>query len=98
MKSNTYEVTQGLGTWVAFLATGVTFPFALEYAGVINAMSVDAYAEGRGLMGAVILIGGAILIATLALKGAMAYKEFGVYYRRDIAKGLYRLADKIAKR
>lgn len=98
LKSNTYEIGQGIGSWVAFLSAGVTFPFALEYAGVINAMSVDAYAEGRELMGAVILIGGAILIATLALKGAMAYKEFGWYYRQDVAQGLHRLANKIAKR
>lgn len=98
MKSETYETTQGVGTWVAFLATGVTFPFALEYAGLINAMSADTYAEGREIMGAIILIGGAILIATLALKGALSVKEYGWYYRQDLAQKLYRVADKIARR
>ena len=98
MKSNTYEVTQGLGSWVAFLSAGVTFPFALEYAGVINAMGVDSFAEGREIMGAVILIGGAILIATLALKGALGLKEYGWYYRQEVAQKLHRLADKIARR
>lgn len=98
MKANTYEIGQGVGSWVAFLATGVTFPFALEYAGLINAMSADSYAEGREIMGAIILIGGAILITALAVKGAMAMKEYGWYYRQEVAQKLHGLADKIARR
>lgn len=98
MKSETYETVQGVGSWVAFLATGVTFPFALEYAGVINSMSIDAYAEGRELMGAVALIGGAILAITLAVKVAMSWKEYGWYHRQEVAQKLHRLAHKIAKR
>ena len=98
MKANTYEIGQGLASWIAFLSAGVVFPFALEYAGIINAMTLDSYSEGRGIMGAVVLVGGAILIATLALKGAFALKEYGWYYRQDVAQGLHRLANKIANR
>jgi hypothetical protein len=98
LKSETYETIQGLGSWVAFLATGVTFPFALEYLGVVDVMSVDAYAEGRELMGSVVLISGAILATTLIAKLAMSWKEYRWYYRQEVAQKLHRLAEKIAKR
>jgi len=98
MKSSTYENVQGIGSWVAFLSAGVTLPFALEYAGIINAMSVDAYAEGREIMGAIILIGGAILVATLVMKVSLDWKEYSWYHRQAVAQKLHRLAEKVARR
>jgi hypothetical protein len=98
MKSSTYENVQGVGSWVALLSGGVTFPFVLEYAGIINAMSVDAYAEGREIMGAVILIGVTILAVSLAVKVSLSWKEYEWYHRQAVAQKLHHLAEKIARR
>lgn len=98
MKSSTYENVQGIGSWVALLSAGVSFPFALEYAGAINAMSVDNYAEGREIMGAVILIGVTILAVSLVIKVALSWREYEWYHRQAVAQRLHRLAEKIARR
>ena len=98
MKSNTYEVVQGLGSWVAFLSAGVLFPFSLEYVGVIDSMSIDSYGAGREIMGSIILMFLGVLVVTLAVKGALSVKEYGWYYRQEVAQKLHRLADKIARR
>ena len=98
MRSNTYENIQGLGSWVAFLATGVAFPFTLEYAGVIDAMSADLYTEGRAMMFLIIVVSVSILAVTLAVKAGLSWAEYKWYYRQALAQKLYRLAHKIASR
>jgi uncharacterized membrane protein len=98
VNSRTYENIQGIGSWVAFLATGVAFPFSLEYAGLIDAMSADLYTEGRAMMFLIIVVSISILAVTLAVKAGLSWAEYKWYYRQDLAQKLHRLADRIAKR
>ena len=93
-KYEVYENGQGVLSIGAFLAAGVAFPFTLAGWGVLPALagvSSSMFLEVAG----VFWLG---LVVLLLAKGVWSWGEYRWYYRQAIAQGLYRLADKIARR
>lgn len=87
-----YEITQGLLSWVAFLAFGVAFPFTLEAMGVLNAMSFDQYVAETAL----IFVG--VFALAMVVKMVMAISSEHFWLRIRLANKLHAVAEKIDPR
>lgn len=87
-----YEITQGVFSWIAFLALGVAFPFTLESWGVLNALSFDLYVAETAL------IAGGVFALALAVKLAMGWKENKFFIKMNLADWLYKMSVRIDPR
>lgn len=87
-----YEITQGVFSWIAFIALGVAFPFTLESWGVLNALSFDTYVAETAFWFSVVGLG------AVAVKLAMGWRENKFFIKMNLADWLYKMSVRIDPR
>jgi len=87
-----YEVTQGVLSWVGFLALGVAFPFTLEALGVLNTFTYDLYVSD------VALVASGIAGLAVAVKLAMGWSENKFVIKMHLADWFYKMSVRIDPR
>lgn len=87
-----YDITQGLLSWIGFLALGVAFPFTLEALGAINALGYNQYVAETALIFS--LVG----ISAVSVKLVMGWASNKFWIKIRIADKLHAIAYRIDPR
>lgn len=90
--NKSYEITQGVFSWVAFVALGVAFPFTLETWGIINALSYETYVAETAFWFSVVGLG------AIAVKLVVGFKENKFFIKLNLANWFYSMSVKLDPR
>ena len=88
-KIDSYELVQGIASWVLFLSAGVAIPFTLEFWGVLNTTSLPT-----NYLATTAGVSSAVFASALVLKVSLAWALYRSYYLRKVSAFFFALGNK----